>query len=200
MLNRQQLRREMRAQRHKIPLPTRQQYSDLAAKTLCHHPIFINSQHIAGYIVNDAELDPAPILQSIWQQQKSCYLPVLDPHLDNQLLFVHCAQDDLLTTNRYGIPEPKPTPEKIIAPKNLDLVLMPLVAFDEQGHRLGMGGGYYDRSFAFMQTNGKSQRPYLIGLAFEAQRHEHLPIADWDIPLHGVVTEKHFYAFTKDLL
>ena len=93
--------------------------------------------------------------------------------------------------NFFGLLEPEPT-APVIAPQDLSCVFMPLVAFDDKGNRLGMGKGYYDRTFAFV--NDKSAKgPELIGLAHECQRVENLEAADWDVPLGGIITGQQFY-------
>ena len=70
----------------------------------------------------------------------------------------------------------------------LDIVLLPLLAFDDRGNRLGMGGGYYDRLFA-SRLHRKTKQPLRVGLAFDCQQAERLPMQAWDVPLHAVVTE-----------
>ena len=92
--------------------------------------------------------------------------------------------------NEFGIPEPLLRSRRVTAITRLDLVLTPLVGFDEQGNRLGMGGGFYDRSFAYLRQRQRWRKPHLLGVAFELQNCEQgLPHQQWDVPLDGVVTE-----------
>lgn len=102
-------------------------------------------------------------------------------------------RNDILHPNRYGINEPKDTPS--IDTETLDIILTPLVAFDRQGHRLGMGGGYYDRTFSFLLNQADIPRPKLIGLAYACQEVPSLSPDPWDVPLHGVVTERKIVIF-----
>ncbi len=95
--------------------------------------------------------------------------------------------------NIYGIREPKLIPANRRAAWALDLVLLPLVAFDALGNRMGMGGGYYDRTFSFKSLRKGMTGPNLIGLAHEIQRVEKLPIESWDIPLTSIVTDSKSY-------
>ena len=104
--------------------------------------------------------------------------------------FAPYASEDTLKANRYGIPEPNCHANEWIEPHQLDLVLMPLVGFDSEGNRLGMGGGYYDRSFAFLTQPGSIQKPHLLGIAHELQRVDTLPHEAWDVPMNAVVTEQ----------
>lgn len=127
------------------------------------------------------EFNTQPIIQAIWQSGKECYLPVLTD--DNSLIFVLYTQHTVLLPNQYHIPEPKDKTEQIAATA-LDLVLLPLVAFDLMGNRLGTGGGYYDRTF---QTNTESK---LVGIAYAVQQADELLIDPWDVKLKGVITEK----------
>ena len=125
-------------------------------------------------------------MQHIWQAGKKCYLPQLTS--EKTLHFALYEQNDPLVPNQYNIPEPLPR-APIISPEELDLVLVPLVAFAANGQRLGTGGGYYDRTFAFLRA-GKNPKPKLIGYAFAAQKAESLPVDSWDLQLHVVVTEE----------
>jgi 5-formyltetrahydrofolate cyclo-ligase len=155
-------------------------------------PIIQKAKHLALYLPNDGELDPTLIIQWCWKQKKNVYLPVLHPLSHNRLWFVRYTQYSPMTRNLYGILEPK-TPYRFIRPaKMLDIVLLPLVAFDKNGGRLGMGGGYYDRTFSFIRQYN-AQKPRLIGLAHELQKVEKLPVESWDVPLTGVVTDSGFY-------
>ena len=100
--------------------------------------------------------------------------------------------DDTLTPNRFGILEPTLEGNRLIPARNLDLVLVPLVAFDRTGKRLGMGKGYYDQTFAFLKQENTRKMPHLIGLAYGFQEIADLPMDDWDIPLYGIATEQGF--------
>lgn len=162
------------------------------SKRLASSLLFIRSKHIAFYLPNDGEIDPTLLMERAWQQKKICYLPVLAP-LDKKLLFVSYNRDDELRFNQFGIPEPLLQSHKTRAAWALDLVITPLVAFDLQGNRLGMGGGYYDRTFAFMQGTSKPKKPKLLGAAHAFQQCEALPRQAWDIPLTAIFTDRtHF--------
>ena len=97
--------------------------------------------------------------------------------------------------NRYRIPEPDARYCRAMKRQFLSLVLMPLVAFDAKGNRLGMGGGYYDRAFNQTQWPYKTRRPLLVGVAHEFQRVPELPTESWDVPLDAVITEREIYRF-----
>jgi len=95
--------------------------------------------------------------------------------------------------NQFGIAEPMVSPRYYLRADALDLLLVPLVAFDVNGNRLGMGGGFYDRTLAYLKRRQHWCRPYLLGIAHDFQRVESLKRADWDIPLQAILTNKSFY-------
>lgn len=124
-------------------------------------------------------------MELIWRTNKHCYLPILV--VGGSLQFVRYHQGDQLKLNQFNIPEPENT-TNIILPENLDLVIAPLVAFDAQGRRLGAGGGYYDRTFAFKHAS-QAMKPMILGLAYAIQQASNLPADQWDVKLDGVITE-----------
>lgn len=195
--NRATLRREMRQRRRALSLIEQKKAAeDLKARVLTM-PEFMRAKRIALYLPNDGEINPGPLIEQARKMGKTCYLPVLQPLVENRLWFVRYDHKTPMTHNRFGIPEPilKGFADKKrnrCRPEDLDLVLFPLVAFDEKGGRMGMGGGFYDRTFAFTR-NRRFAKPSLIGLAHECQKTDDLPIADWDIPLQAVVSDKSVY-------
>jgi 5-formyltetrahydrofolate cyclo-ligase len=188
------LRRHLIAERNKMPLALQQQKT----AALFHHlqtlPQFIASQHIAGYWPMQGEISPLPILEQALLVKKKWYLPIIKPLKEKSLLFVEYRKDDLLTINRFGVLEPLLKKEAIFPAAKLDLVLVPLVAFDRFGQRLGMGKGYYDYTFAFLRKNTSPtlKKPYLLGLAYDLQETETIPQEGWDIPLNGILTESRY--------
>lgn len=182
--SRAELRRQMRQRRRALgPLEQRQ-----AAHALCRvlgaSLLFRRARRVAFYLARDGEIDPAPLLALAVRLGKQCYLPVLD---GAGLHFGAYAPGQPLQPNRFGIPEPRVARGRQCPPRALDLVLAPLVAFDARGGRLGMGGGFYDRSFAFLRRG--ASRPLLVGLAHRFQRVEALPLEPWDVPLAAVATD-----------
>lgn len=195
--NRTQLRREMRQKRRALSAAEQKQAAHALQRQLIKMPQFLRAKRIAVYLPNDGEIDPSFLIEQVRKMGKTCYLPVLQPLVINRLWFVRYDHKSPMTHNRFGIPEPKikgfaDNKRNRCAASDLDLVLLPLVAFDEQGGRMGMGGGFYDRTFAFTRQK-PSGKPALIGLAHECQKVDVLPIASWDIPLQGVVTDKMVY-------
>lgn len=160
-------------------------------------PEFRRAKRIALYLPNDGEIDPSLLIEQARRMGKTCYLPVLKPLAEQQLWFVRYDRRTPMSRNRFGIPEPQlkgfaDKQRNRCAAKNLDLVLLPLVAFDAAGGRMGMGGGFYDRSFAFTRQR-QFAKPALVGLAHACQKVAALPIAHWDIPLQAIVSDRGVY-------
>jgi 5-formyltetrahydrofolate cyclo-ligase len=155
--------------------------------------LLTRARHIAVYWPSDGELDPWPVVDRMRGCRRRWYLPVLRPHTAFRLWFVRYRPGDRLRANRYGIPEPIRRRRDIHSASGLDAVLMPLVGFDAQCNRVGMGAGFYDRSLAFLRGRLHWRRPRLIGLAHECQLVERLDPRPWDVPLDAVVTEERVY-------
>ncbi|MGE4088825.1 MAG: 5-formyltetrahydrofolate cyclo-ligase [Immundisolibacter sp.] len=181
------LRRQLRAARRRIGRAERRAAAAALVRRLVVLPTFQRARRVAAYWPADGEIDPLPALARAHATGKACYLPVLCPLRDGHLHFAPWRPGDPLVRNRYGIPEPVCPRRMWLAPRMLDLVLLPLVGFDATGSRLGMGGGYYDRSFARVLRHAW-RRPRLIGVAFDRQRVAALPGRPWDVPLDGVLT------------
>ena len=189
------LRRELRARRRALPPAYRIDAALAAAAALAASPAFRPAGRIAAFVAADAELDPGPFIAVARSRRRTVYLPVLDPRPARGLSFVRTAAGDPLAPNRYGIPEPTSGPP--IDPRFLDLVLVPLVGFDGAGHRLGMGAGYYDRTFAFRHARRHWRGPRLIGVAYDCQEVDAIDDRAWDVPLDGVVTESGVRMFER---
>jgi 5-formyltetrahydrofolate cyclo-ligase len=146
---------------------------------------------IACYLANDGEISSRTIIEYCWQQNKSVLLPVLHPFCKGHLLFVEYKPDTPMSENCYGIEEPIVTSQNLYPLANIDVIFTPLVAFDIQGNRLGMGGGYYDRTLAPIPRD--ALKTQLIGLAHSCQQSDRLLSDHWDIPLNGIATPQQFF-------
>ncbi|MEE8056832.1 MAG: 5-formyltetrahydrofolate cyclo-ligase [Pseudomonadales bacterium] len=185
-LSRPQLRKQLRAKRQALPSLQQQRAATALDKTLVRSGLLNRYQHIAFYQANDGEIDPTILLQRAHRWGRRCYMPVLAPN--NSLWFVRYRPGDKLKKNRFGIPEPANRKARR-KPWTLGLVLLPLVGFDRQGGRLGMGGGFYDRCFNCVKRHPKMTQPQLVGLAHRCQEVEYLKLESWDIPLSQVATD-----------
>ena len=191
--SKKEIRTEMRDRRRSIT-PTEQHLAAMSLrKNILRLQIFSGMRRIGAYLANDGEIDPLyAIIESI-SRGKKCYLPVLAPGQKPRIRFGRFSMRSEMSLNRYGILEPSVSRRSCVEPAELDLILLPLVAFDLMGRRIGMGGGYYAASLATVASRKQWNKPRLIGLAHEFQRVEMLAPDEWDIPLHGIVTNEGFY-------
>jgi len=193
---RNQLRRSIRQQRLQLDEHIQQQHAFAMAQRVSRLAMFRNARRVAFYLAEDGEIDPRYLIEKAWQYKKDVFLPILPP-TGNSLFFAPYTADTPLAPNRFGIDEPQLHPRHWLRARQLNLIMMPLVAFDPQGNRLGMGGGYYDRSLAFINHRKQWHSPHLIGLAHELQKVKQLPCASWDVPLQMIVTEAQAYGAEK---
>ncbi|MFU8798015.1 MAG: 5-formyltetrahydrofolate cyclo-ligase [Gammaproteobacteria bacterium] len=191
------LRKALRAKRRALTTLEKITAAHALADRIIRHPLFINSASIAAYTAHDNEIDPLEIVQAAWELKKSVYLSALHSEDSNSLIFRPWTPNTPLGPNKYGILEPvhENRGDACVAPTvdTVDLVLLPLVGFDARCNRLGVGAGYYDRTFAFLNQKPRPKKPILMGLAYEFQRVDTLPTEWWDVPLNGVMTENNFY-------
>ncbi|MCW5589766.1 MAG: 5-formyltetrahydrofolate cyclo-ligase [Legionellales bacterium] len=152
------------------------------------------ANHLAAYCAVNNEIDPRSLIQQAWLQQKTVYLPVLNPNRSKQLLFSPFNDHHILQKNHLNIPEPQNDQNVFQEASCLDLVITPLVACDTAGHRIGMGGGFYDATFAFLNKTS-SAKPILLGIAYDFQIIEKIIPNEWDVDLDIIVTPTRiFYA------
>lgn len=193
-LSRPVLRRQLRqARRNLSPLQQKQAARNLY-RQLAQHPLFRRARHIALYLPTDGEIDPRPLLRAAQRRGKATYLPVLSAWPRTRMDFQRVRAHEQLARNRFRIEEPRTNPARQRHAWTLDLILLPLVGFDEEGGRLGMGGGFYDRSLAYRQLRKNWHKPTLLGLAHECQKVDKLALASWDVRLQAVVTDRRWYA------
>ena len=141
------------------------------------------AKNIALYFSFDGEISTKALIQSLWMQNKNVYLPVLHPFTKHHLLFLRYLPDTPMKQNQFGIWEPKLNVQNVLPLNELDILFTPLVAFDKQGNRLGMGGGFYDR----MLQNWQNKSFIPVGLAHQCQQVENLPTEHWDVPLFDIL-------------
>ena len=180
---RNQLRQQIRKTRANLTALQQQQAEDSITQQALALIEERNVQHIALYISFDGEISTDKLIKTLWAQDKYVYLPVLHPFNPNHLLFLRYLPDTPMLKNKFGIWEPKLSVQNVLPLDELDILFTPLVAFDKQGNRLGMGGGFYDRTLQHWQKT--SFIP--VGLAHQCQQVEQLPTEVWDVPLHQIL-------------
>jgi 5-formyltetrahydrofolate cyclo-ligase len=189
------LRRDARRRRRQLTGREAAGAADRIARLAWRLPSIAKARHIACYLPAGFEVDTRPLIKSIWRRGRRLYLPVLD---GSRLLFRFYREGDPLVRNRHGILEPHGHRAERRAPATLDVVLAPLVAFDEDGTRLGTGGGYYDRTLAFLASRQRFLRPRFVGIAYRCQQLARLPVDAWDVRLDAVITDGGVRRFRRD--
>lgn len=183
----QLIRSKIRKIRKSIPPEQALSASQKLCNNVIKHQHYKKAAHIACFISFDSEISTQVLLHHIVQDKGTCYLPKLKPTPPNRLWFMPYKKDTKLIANKLGIPEVALPVNHAIRLSSLDILLMPLVAFDPQGNRLGMGGGYYDATLAHLKN--AAHRPLLYGIAYQEQQVSQLPIESWDFPLDGIFTQ-----------
>lgn len=183
------LRRELRERRRALSDADQRRAARGLVRQLCRLPALGRARRIALYWPMDGEIDPRRLAHCPGFRARALYLPVLRPFPPQTLAFARWRPGARLHRNRFGIPEPRG--RAWLPAARLDAVLLPLTGFDAAGNRLGMGGGFYDRTLA---GHRRSDRPLLVGVAHACQQVERLPTASWDVPLAVVVTDRRRFA------
>lgn len=189
----QRIRTEVRRARRSLGPPQVRARSAAASRIVARTGAFHRADKLAFYLPNDGELDPGRLMERARALHKRCYLPVIDTMLGERLAFAPYQPGTPLRANRFGIPEPQVPRKFWETPRMLDVIYAPLVAFTPSGERLGMGGGFYDRTLEMRRHFNLWRRPRVFGLALELQKREWLPTEPWDIAIDGIATEAGLY-------
>ena len=184
------LRTRIKQKREQLSSENVDQLGSAIFSNLLDSKILEDKSRIAIYYSVNNEVATMQIIKHLWTKDKELFLPIIK---SNQLVFGSYKSGDNLSNNKFDIPEPATPTEELITADVLDLVVVPLVAFDSDCNRLGMGGGYYDRALAFKKTSSKTNSPLLIGLAYELQKVNILEMNSWDIPMDGIISESKTY-------
>lgn len=187
------LRSELRSRRRSLSTDQQTKAANRIADAFFELNLHVDNDQIGLYWPNDGEIDPRDLMQRLIDIGKTCYLPVVDPDGENTLYFGKYSTDSAVRENRYGIAEP--ANGDTAKAHSLDLILVPLVGFDKQGNRIGMGKGYYDRTLASYANEAAA--PILIGLAHSCQQVERIEAQPWDVPMHAILTDQKFIEISK---
>jgi len=190
------VRRQLRAARLAVTAEVRTRAARKVVRLALRAGWLRQGRRIGFYMPAKGELDVSDLLTRAISMRVACFLPVVPGARQRKLGFTPLTGRDDWTHNRYGIPEHAVWRPKVRAAR-LDVLFLPVLGFDAQGYRMGMGGGYYDTSLAFLRRRRVWRRPLLIGVAFEAQRVAALPVDPWDVPLDAVITERQIYRFRR---
>nr|WP_090965856.1 5-formyltetrahydrofolate cyclo-ligase [Pantoea varia] len=184
MIQRQVIRQQVRHLRRAMTDDQQALAAEQLAELALNYAPITTARNIALFLSVDGELNTRPLIARLWHMKKAVYLPVLHPFSPGNLLFLRYSSDTPLHTNKLRIPEPPLDIRQLITLDQLDLMMVPLVAFDKHGQRLGMGGGFYDRTLQNWRQHGFLP----VGLAHDCQQVDSLPVEEWDVPLPAVMT------------
>jgi 5-formyltetrahydrofolate cyclo-ligase len=187
-MNTGEIRKTIRSKRRALTTAQQQSASENLAALISQQSFFLRAKRIGIYMANDGEINPSLLMGFALKANKACYLPIIHPLQFNRLYFGEYRDGDQLKANRFGILEPQFRATTIAPIWTLDLILLPLVAFDRSGSRIGMGGGFYDRTLAGCAN--QPGKPNLIGLAHSCQEVENISQQSWDIPLDQIITDR----------
>jgi 5-formyltetrahydrofolate cyclo-ligase len=190
MQNKSQIRRKIRALRKNLTVTEQKDSANAVAQSICK--LIDNNQaakisRIALFLSMDGEIGTQATIELLWKMNVEVYIPRIHPFNPQQLLFIQYNPDTPLIKSALGMFEPELNCAKVTPLAQLDIVFTPLVAFDHQGHRLGMGGGFYDRTLAHHYRQNQA-RPAIIGLAHDCQQVDMVPVEPWDLPLKQIIT------------
>ncbi len=189
------IRSQIREIRRGISLQASLDAGKLLRDQVCQNTAYQQAKNVACFLSFDGEISTQPLVEQILIDKKCCYLPKIKPLKPNRLWFMPYRAKQVLVKNKLGIDEVDLNVNHAVRISQLDIIFSPLVAFDISGNRLGMGGGYYDATLAYLRN--QPVKPLFYGLAYAQQQVEHVPAQPWDYPLDGIFTQKQFISFNK---
>jgi 5-formyltetrahydrofolate cyclo-ligase len=190
-----ELRRRYRLARAELSMPERHLAENRALRHALSSGMLLAGRRWGVYLPFGEEFDVLGLANQLLWMGRQVYVPILPLRPARPLRFVRLENRQPLTLNRHNIIEPLGR-HRVYA-RQLDVLLVPLVAFDSRGVRLGMGGGYYDATLAYLKSRCCLRQPKLIGVAFACQKAPALPAEPWDIRLDGILTEKGLEYFKR---
>ena len=190
------LRKQLRQQRRAVTPNQQQQAQQAVLQRLIRLPKFQYAKKVGVYLDAFGEIHTQRIIEYCFVQGKQVYLPMIC-NMNQQLVWVEISRHQYINKrfshHPLGMKEPMASRGKHVS--HLDLLIMPLLACDKYGTRIGMGGGYYDRTLA-----SAPQRPYRLGIAHDFQLiHANLPRENWDQPVDALLTPECFLQFKRNL-
>jgi len=177
----------MRARRRQVTASERRIAADAFARIVNRTLLLRPGKRIAVYQAVGSEADMSAVIYLARARGCRLYLPRVTDHRSGRMQFVAYDASTPMRRNAFGIVEPAAT-TGFVRVRDLDIVFLPLVAFDASGWRLGSGAGFYDRKLQHLRSDRCWRRPRLIGIAYDFQRVPQLVPHRWDIPCDAVIT------------
>jgi 5-formyltetrahydrofolate cyclo-ligase len=183
-------RHRLRALRLALPRHARLAAEGAITDTLRHMRVFGSGTRVAVYLAMPGEVNLGAVIEAARRAGSTLYVPRVTSRRRGTMEFAPLQPGSRLRANGYGIAEPVAAGEARLEPLRLDTILVPVVGFDRNGNRLGMGAGYYDRALRHLRDRGRRwRRPRLVGVAYSCQEVESIVPSRWDVPLDLIVTE-----------
>lgn len=196
MPNTQAIRKTFKEKREKLPTQQRNAAAQQALNIWRKQSELTSAERIGLFWSVKGELPTQALIEYCLSAKQAVYLPKVDENKQGHLLFGPYQRDTPMQPDRFGIPTPQFAPSEAENPSKLDVIVMPLVAADLQGNRIGMGAGYYDRTLANLAPCKPKAHPILLGWGYEWQvLQDLLKPTEWDIPLSGLITDEHIRWF-----
>ncbi|MFL6577656.1 MAG: 5-formyltetrahydrofolate cyclo-ligase [Povalibacter sp.] len=192
-LSREELRRKMKAIRRSVSLVEQRHVAEQLAIWISRSRLLRTGSRVGVYLPQGREADLSIAIKRAHERGCRLYLPFITHMRTHRMQFVEFVPGSPLKKNAYGILEPIASHAARVSIRRLDVVLLPLVAVDARGWRLGNGAGFYDRHLSHLRASRRWRRPKLIGIAYEFQRVPHLEPSKWDVPIEGLITERGFH-------
>lgn len=189
------LRRALRQRRQQLTADFQQQAAQQLVTQVLTHSDVQTAERIALYHSFGAELGTQPLMDALLAAGKKLCLPVLHPFAKGHLLMLNVEPHSEYQLNTFGIPEPPLDVRNVVRLSEIDCMLVPLVGFDLNGQRIGMGGGFYDRTLAGW-AHGRYPNLHVLGLAHDCQQVDRIPTQPWDVALGGVITPTQSWRFS----
>lgn len=193
---RQSLRKAFRDKRLSLSSEQQMTAAQGLVKQYRQNALFQGAENIALYLSFNGEINTQPLIDYLWSLNRQVFVPILHPFCKGHLLLQKFTHDTKMRENHFGILEPMLDVQRVCPVEKLDILFTPLVAFDLSGNRLGMGGGFYDRTLSGVKNIDKQRQPMVIGLAHELQKSAALPTEVWDIGLPYILTANKLYSFS----
>jgi 5-formyltetrahydrofolate cyclo-ligase len=189
MQNHDDMRQANRKRRGELSPQQLQTAAEALAQRIIELDVYARSTKLAVYFAVNGEIGLDVVIDHALAAGKQVFLPNLD---QKSLRFSPYFREQKMRINKFRLPEPDVGDEQMLQPEQLDLVLAPLVVFDENRNRIGMGGGFYDRSFAMRKVIEVTE-PVLIGVAHELQKVDEIIPQEWDVRLDMVITDEKIF-------
>jgi 5-formyltetrahydrofolate cyclo-ligase len=193
---RQSLRKAFRDKRLSLSSEQQTTAAQGLVKQYQKNALFQDARNVALYLSFNGEVNTQPLIDYLWSLNRGVFVPILHPFCKGHLLFQELTHGTKMRENHFGILEPTLDVQRVCPVENLSIIFTPLVAFDSTGNRLGMGGGFYDRTLARLKKLGEKSQPIVVGLAHELQKSAALPTETWDIALPYILTSNKLYSFS----